>query len=81
MPPRSRTAGATPEFLTSPTVGELVAIGLEQLGNPQPPAPNGDGSPEHGSPALTPFERATRSMYVRAANELRAHHESGPEES
>ena len=80
MPPRSRTTtGAAPEFYTSPTVGELVALGLEQLADPQPPAHNGDGL-EHAAPVLTPTERALRSMYARAASELREHHANGPDE-
>lgn len=80
MPPRSRATGTSPEFYTSPTVGELVALGLEQLADPQPPAQNGDDPHEHAAPVLTPTERALRSMYARAANELREHHANGPDE-
>lgn len=80
MPPRSRTT-STPEFLTSPTVGELVAIGLEQLANPTPPTPqDGDTPHDVGAPALTPHERALRSMFNRAAGELREHHANNPDE-
>lgn len=71
MPPRARATG--PEFMSSATLGDLIAAELETLASP--PAPNGDGHFEHAAPALTPTERARRSMLHRAAAELRAHHE------
>lgn len=66
MPPRARNN--LPEFLTSDIVGELVAASLEE-------AATGDRSHvEPGAPALTPTERAHRSLLNRAAAEIRQHH-------
>lgn len=68
MPPRARSTG--PEFMSSPTVGDLIAAVLDEAANPRP-----DG--EHHTP--TPIERAQRSMVARAAAELREHHAPGDE--
>lgn len=66
MPPRSRST-TLPEFLTSETLGDILAAELETLAN-------GDTPHEHGAPVLTPTERARRSMLNRAAAEIRQHH-------
>ena len=65
MPPRARSTA--PEFLTSETLGEIIAAELETLAA-------GDGNLEHGAPVLSPVERARRSMLNRAAHEIRQHH-------
>ena len=78
MPPRAR-ATTGPEFMTSATLGDLIAAELETLA--APPAPNGDGHLEHAAPALSPTERARRSMLNRAAAEIRAAHEPADGES
>lgn len=70
MPPRAR-ATSGPEFMSSATLGDLIAAELEQAAAP-PAVANGDHSP--GVPALTPRERARQSMLHRAAAELREHH-------
>lgn len=63
---RGRTAG--PEFLTSATLGELIAAELETLAAPQPDGHDGFQA------APSPIERARRSMLNRAAAEIREHH-------
>ena len=66
MAARARTSA--PEFLTSATLGELIAAELETLAAPQPDG--GDGF----TAAPSPIERARRSMLNRAAAEIRDHH-------
>lgn len=66
MPPRARSTA--PEFLTSATLGELIAAELETLA--APPPDGHDGYPA----APSPIERARRSMLNRAAQEIRDHH-------
>ena len=66
MPPRARTSA--PEFLTSATLGELIAAELETIAAPQ--ADGHDGF----TAAPSPIERARRSMLNRAAEEIREHH-------
>lgn len=78
MPPRAR-ATSGPEFMSSATLGDLIAAELEQAAAPSAPQSNGhDGDHGPGVPALTPRERARQSMLHRAAAELREHHEPAP---
>lgn len=63
----ARTRATGPEFLTSATLGELIAAELETLATP--------GDAHDGFPAaVSPIERARRSMLNRAAAEIRDHH-------
>lgn len=64
-------ARATPEYDASPYVAEEIATVLREVASGAL-APAGDS--EHGAPALTPRERARRSMLNRAAADLLAKH-------